>query len=165
MTSYPTRTSPVIRGKWILDNVLGVPPPPPPANVPALDDVKMAKRNASVRERLAEHRKNPTCAGCHRLTDPVGFALENYDAVGRWRTLEAGEPIDPSGTLFDGTDVPWRRGTAEGDAQRPELFVTTLSEKLLIFAIGPRRDVLRRAGDAQDRARRERCRITVFRRS
>ena len=136
VTSYPTRTSPVIRGKWILDNVLGVPPPPPPANVPALEDVKMAKRNASVRERLAEHRKNPTCAGCHKLTDPVGFALENYDAVGRWRTLEAGEPIDPSGTLFDGTDFRGVAGLQNAILKRPELFITTLSEKLMIFAIG-----------------------------
>jgi hypothetical protein len=136
VTSYPTRTSPVIRGKWILDNVLGVPPPPPPANVPPLDDVKMANRNASVRERLAEHRKNPTCAGCHRLTDPVGFALENYDAVGRWRTLEGGEPIDPSGTLFDGTDFRGVAGLQNAILRRPELFITTLSEKMLIFAIG-----------------------------
>ncbi len=90
VTSYPTRTSPVIRGKWILENVMGVPPPPPPASVPPLDDVKGVKKSAPVRERLAEHRKNPTCAACHRLTDPVGFALENYDAVGRWRTLDGG---------------------------------------------------------------------------
>ncbi|RPI56540.1 MAG: DUF1592 domain-containing protein, partial [Acidobacteria bacterium] len=104
VTSYPTRTSPVIRGKWILENVMGVPPPPPPPNVPALDDVKTVRKNAPVRERLAEHRKNPTCAGCHRLTDPVGFALEHYDAVGRWRTMDGGEPIDASGTLFNGTE-------------------------------------------------------------
>ena len=136
VTSYPTRTSPVIRGKWILDNVLGVPPPPPPANVPALDDVKMAKRNASVRERLAEHRKNPTCAGCHRLTDPVGFALENYDAVGRWRTLDAGETIDPSGTLFDGTAFTGVPGLQQAILTHSDLFVTNLSEKLLTFAIG-----------------------------
>jgi hypothetical protein len=136
VTSYPTRTSPVIRGKWILDNVLGVPPPPPPATVPALDEVKIAKRNATVRERLAEHRKNPTCAGCHKLTDPIGFALENYDAVGRWRTLEAGEPIDASGTLFDGTDLRGVAGLQKAILNRPELFVTTLSEKLLIFALG-----------------------------
>ena len=136
VTSYTTRTSPVIRGKWILDNVLGVPPPPPPANVPALDDVKTVKRNAPIRERLAEHRKNPTCAGCHRLTDPVGFALENYDAVGRWRTLEAGEPIDASGTLFDGTAFRGVAGLQKAILNRPELFVSTLSEKLLTFAIG-----------------------------
>ena len=136
VTSYPTRTSPVIRGKWILDNVLGVPPPPPPPNVPALDDVKTVKRNAPIRERLAEHRKNPTCAGCHKLTDPVGFALENYDAVGRWRTIEAGTPIDASGTLYDGTDFRGVAGLQKAILNRPELFVATLSEKLLTFAIG-----------------------------
>jgi hypothetical protein len=136
VTSYPTRTSPVIRGKWILDNVMGVPPPPPPPDVPALDDVKTVKRNAPIRARLAEHRKNPTCAGCHRLTDPVGFALENYDAVGRWRTMESGEPIDASGTLYDGTDVRGVEGLQKAILNRPELFVHTLSEKLLTFAIG-----------------------------
>ena len=136
VTSYPTRTSPVIRGKWILDNVLGVPPPPPPATVPPLDEVKLAKRNATVRERLAEHRKNPTCAGCHKLTDPIGFALENYDAVGRWRVQDAGEPIDASGTMFDGTEFRGVGGLQTAILKRPELFVTTLSEKLIIFAIG-----------------------------
>ena len=136
VTSYTTRTSPVIRGKWILDNVLGVPPPPPPANVPPLEDVKTARRNASVRERLAEHRKNPTCAGCHKLTDPIGFALENYDAVGRWRTTEAGEPIDASGTLYDGQSFRGVAGLQKAILNRPELFVGTMSEKLLTFAIG-----------------------------
>jgi hypothetical protein len=136
VTSYPTRTSPVIRGKWILENVLGVPPPPPPPDVPALDDVKTVKRNAPVRERLAEHRKNPTCAGCHRLTDPVGFALENYDAMGRWRTLDGGEPIDASGTLFDGTAFRGVEGLQQAILNHPDLFVTTLSEKLLTFATG-----------------------------
>ena len=136
LTSYPTRTSPVIRGKWILENVLGVPPPPPPADVPALDDVKMAKRNASVRERLAEHRKNPACAGCHRLTDPVGFALENYDAVGRWRTLDGGEPIDPSGTLFDGTAFNGAADLQKAILNHSDMFVTTLAEKLLTFGTG-----------------------------
>jgi hypothetical protein len=126
----------VIRGKWILENVLGVPPPPPPPDVPALDDVKTVKKNAPVRERLAEHRKNPTCAGCHRLTDPVGFALENYDAVGRWRTLDGGEPIDPSGTLFDGTAFRGVAGLQKAILNHPDLFVTTLSEKLLTFATG-----------------------------
>ena len=136
VTSYPTRTSPVIRGKWVLDNILGVPPPPPPATVPSLDEVKTVKRNAPIRERLAEHRKNPTCAGCHRLTDPVGFALENYDAVGRWRTTEAFEPIDASGKLFDGTDFRGVAGLQKAILNRPELFVSTLSEKLLTFATG-----------------------------
>ena len=135
VTSYPTRTSPVIRGKFILDSLLGIPPPPPPATVPSLDEVKLSK-HASIRERLGEHRKNPTCAGCHRLTDPVGFALENYDAVGRWRTLEGGKPIDASGTLFDGTNFSGVAGLQKAILNRPELFVTTLSEKLLTFAIG-----------------------------
>ena len=135
VTSYSTRTSPVIRGKWILDNLLGVPPPPPPGNVPALENTKL-KRDATVRERLAEHRKNPTCAGCHRLTDPVGFALENYDAVGRWRTLDAGSPIDPSGTLFDGTELNGVEGLQKAIVSHSDLFVQTLSEKLLTFAIG-----------------------------
>ncbi len=136
VTSYPTRTSPVIRGKWILENVMGVPPPPPPPDVPALDDVKTVKRNAPIRERLAEHRKNPTCAGCHRLTDPVGFALENYDAVGRWRTLDAGDPIDPSGTLFDGTAFRGVAGLQKAILNHSDLFVATLAEKLLTFATG-----------------------------
>ena len=136
VTSYATRTSPVIRGKWILDNVLGVPPPPPPPNVPELEDTKTGEQASSMRERLAEHRANPVCASCHRLMDPVGFALENYDAVGRWRTTEAGVPIDASGTLFDGTTF---NGVAELQAallRRPELFVTNVTEKLLTFATG-----------------------------
>jgi len=136
VTSYTTRTSPVIRGKWVLENVMGVPPPPPPANVPPLDEVKNVKKNAPVRERLAEHRKNPTCAGCHRLTDPVGFALENYDAVGRWRVIEGGVPIDASGVLFNGTKFSGVEGLQKAILDQPELFVTTLTEKLLTFAIG-----------------------------
>ena len=91
VTSYATRTSPVIRGKWILENILGTPPPPPPANVPALKDNTVSS-SLSVRERLAEHRANVACAGCHKLMDPVGFSLENFDAVGRWRDFEEGRP-------------------------------------------------------------------------
>jgi hypothetical protein len=136
VTSYPTRTSPVIRGKWILDNILGVPPPPPPPNVPALADVKTVRKDAPVRERLAEHRKNPTCAACHRLMDPVGFALENYDAVGRWRTLDGGEPIDASGALFSGAEFRGVDGLQQAILDRPDLFITRLTEKLLTFALG-----------------------------
>jgi hypothetical protein len=136
VTSYPTRTSPVIRGKWILDNILGVPPPPPPADVPALENVKTTKKNMTIRERLSEHRKNPTCAGCHRLMDPVGFALENYDAVGRWRTVDAGERIDASGTFFDGTPFRGVADLQDAILAHPEFFVTTLSEKLMTFALG-----------------------------
>ena len=134
VTSYATRTSPVIRGKWILDNILGVPPPPPPANVPELEEKPTSGKVLSMRERLGEHRANPACAGCHTLMDPVGFSLENYDAIGRWRTAEDGIPIDASGELFDGHGFD---GVGEFQhVVRPELFVSTMTEKLLIFATG-----------------------------
>ena len=136
VTSYATRTSPVIRGKWILDNVLGVPPPPPPANVPELEETGTGARAVSMRERLAGHRANPACASCHRLMDPVGFAFENYDAVGRWRIADGGAPIDASGTLFDGSSFDGVGELQDALLARPELFVTTLAEKLLTFATG-----------------------------
>ncbi len=136
VTSYATRTSPVIRGKWILDNVLGVPPPPPPPNVPELEESVTGGAALSMRERLAAHRANPACASCHRLMDPVGFAFEHYDAVGRWRDADGGAPIDASGTLFDGSHFDGVASLEEALLARPELFVTTLTEKLLTFAIG-----------------------------
>ncbi|MCA9217980.1 MAG: DUF1592 domain-containing protein [Planctomycetales bacterium] len=135
VTSYATRTSPVIRGKWILENVLGTPPPPPPGNVPALED-NTVNANLSVRERLAEHRSNVACAGCHALIDPPGFALENFDAVGRWRDSENGVPVDASGGLPDGSTFDGIDGLEQGLLDRPEMFVTTLTEKLLTFALG-----------------------------
>jgi hypothetical protein len=135
VTSYATRTSPVIRGKWVLENILGTPPAPPPADVPALKDNTVAA-NLSVRERLAEHRANPACASCHDVMDPVGFALENYDAVGRWRTLEEGQPVDATGGLPDGSEFIGVSPLEDGLLQRPELFVGTLAEKLLTFALG-----------------------------
>ncbi len=136
VTSYATRTSPVIRGKWILDNVLGVPPPPPPPNVPELDETAAGGAARSMRERLAGHRANPACASCHRLMDPVGFAFEHYDAVGRWRDADGGAPIDASGTLFDGSHFDGVAELEDALLARPELFVTTLTEKLLTFATG-----------------------------
>ncbi|WP_422927881.1 DUF1592 domain-containing protein [Singulisphaera sp. PoT] len=135
VTSYATRTSPVIRGKWILDNILGTPPPPPPADVPALKDNSVSS-SLSVRERLAAHRANIACAGCHKLMDPPGFALENFDAVGRWRGVEEAKPIDSSGGLPDGSKFAGVAGLEEALLHRPELFVGTLTEKLLTFAMG-----------------------------
>ncbi|MCA9070664.1 MAG: DUF1592 domain-containing protein, partial [Planctomycetaceae bacterium] len=135
VTSYATRTSPVIRGHWILKNILGSPPPPPPANVPALKDNTVAS-NLTVRERLAKHRANPNCAGCHNLMDPVGLSLENFDAVGRWRELEAGQPINATGGLPDGSTFTGVEGLEKALLDRPELLATTLTEKLLTFALG-----------------------------
>ncbi|MBI2479063.1 MAG: DUF1592 domain-containing protein [Planctomycetia bacterium] len=135
VTSYATRTSPVIRGKWILENILGTPPLPPPDNVPALKDNTVAA-NLSVRERLAQHRANPVCASCHDVMDPVGFSLENFDAVGRWRDLEAGLPVDATGGLPDGSQFSGVAGLERGLLDRPELFVGTMAEKLMTYAIG-----------------------------
>jgi len=135
VTSYATRTSPVIRGKWVLENLVGAPPPPPLPDVPALRDNTVAA-NLSVRARLAEHRANAACASCHNLMDPIGFSLENFDAIGRWRTLEDGLPIDASGGLPDGSKFGGVAGLEDGLLKRPDIFVSTLTEKLLTFALG-----------------------------
>ena len=136
VTSFATRTSPVVRGNWVLGNLLGVPPPPPPPDVPDLPEAKIVARELPMRERLSNHRDNPACSGCHRLMDPVGFALENYDAIGRWRTADAGFPIDASGELWDGTALGGVRELESAMLARPELFLTTLTEKLLVFGTG-----------------------------
>ena len=135
VTSYNTRTSPVIRGHWVLENLLGVPPPPPPANVPTLED-KTIDGSLSVRERLMEHRANPACFGCHNLMDPVGFALENYDATGRWRKSEGGQPIDATGSFPGGAEFDGVSGLEKALLERPILFVGTLVEKLLTYSLG-----------------------------
>jgi hypothetical protein len=135
VTSYATRTSPVLRGKWVLENILGTPPPPPLPDVPALRDNTVSAM-LSVRERLAEHRANAACASCHNLIDPIGFSLENFDAVGRWRVLEEGKPVDSSGGLPDGSAFASVAGLEKGLLNRPEVFVGTLTEKLLTFALG-----------------------------
>jgi hypothetical protein len=135
VTSYATRTSPVIRGKWILENILGTPPPPPPPDVPALKDNTVSAK-LPVRQRLAQHRADPNCASCHNLMDPVGFSLENFDAVGRWRDLDEGRPVDAAGGLPDGRQFTGADGLEQGLLDRPELFVATMTEKLLTYAIG-----------------------------
>ncbi len=134
-TSYATRTSPVIRGKWILENLLGSPPPPPPDEVPSLADNTVAS-HLPVRERLSAHRADAACASCHNLIDPIGFALENFDAVGRWRDFEAGVAVDASGGLPDGSQFDGVEGLERGLLKRPKIFVGTLVEKLLIYALG-----------------------------
>jgi hypothetical protein len=137
LTSYATRTSPVVRGKWVLENILGAPPPPPPPDVPALRDTGDDGRVLSMRDRMAQHRANPVCASCHARMDPLGLALENLDAVGRWRTHdESGAPIDASGVLPDGTVFEGLAGLRSILAARPEAFVTTFTEKLLMYAVG-----------------------------
>jgi hypothetical protein len=135
VTSYATRTSPTIRGNWILENILGTPAPPPPPNVPSLKD-KTASSAVTIRERLAEHRANPACASCHNLMDPVGFSLENFDAVGRWRIFDREQPVDSSGALPDGTQVSSLDELEAGILERPEIFVSTLTGKLMTFALG-----------------------------
>src|SRR5262249_42893950 len=125
VTSYATRTSPVLRGKWILENIIGTPPPPPPADVPALKDNTVAA-NLPVGERLSAHRADPACASCHNRIDPVGFALENFDAVGRWRDWEADKPVDATGGLPDGTEFVGVDGLETALLERPEWFVRAL---------------------------------------
>jgi hypothetical protein len=136
VTSYPNRTSPVQRGKWILTNILGVPPTPPPPNVPALKENAEGARPLSLRERMEQHRSDAVCAGCHRVMDPVGFALENFDAIGRWRTRDDGTTIDPSGTLFDGSMVDGPVALRRMLTRRPETFVGVMTEKMLTYALG-----------------------------
>jgi hypothetical protein len=147
ITSHAVRTSPVLRGKFVLEAILGTPPPPPPPNVPTLPEKKGGAKILTVRERMAEHRANPVCASCHSTIDPLGFALENFDAVGRYRRVEqesydTGAPpglvptIDASGTLPDGSKFNGIVEFREALVRNPEQFATTLTEKFLTFALG-----------------------------
>jgi hypothetical protein len=137
VTSIATRTSPVLRGKWILTNILGTPPPAPPPNIPPLKENAEGGKMLSVRQRLEEHRKNPACASCHKIMDPLGFALENFDAIGQWRAKsEDGAPIDASGVLLDGSKVDGPTTLRAALMARPNVFVTTLTEKLMTYALG-----------------------------
>jgi hypothetical protein len=138
VTSYANRTSPVKRGKWVLENLLGMPPPPPPPNVPPLKENEKGKGGAvlSVRERMVEHRANPVCASCHVVMDPIGLSMENFDATGGWRTTEGSAPVDASGGYLDGSTFEGVGGLKKALLSRPELFAATLTEKLLIYALG-----------------------------
>src|SRR6185436_913913 len=143
VTSHTDRTSPVVRGKWILENLLGAPPPAPPAVVPPLNE--SAQRQGKIltmRERMEEHRANPVCANCHKLMDPIGLSLENFDAIGAWRTRDGssvtslGTPIDASGELLDGTKVDGVVALRNALVKQPDVFVNTLAEKVMIYALG-----------------------------
>jgi hypothetical protein len=137
-TSVASRTSPVFRGKWIMTNFFNAPPPPPPANVPALEESIKSSAPHSVRERLEQHRKAPVCAGCHAIIDPPGLALENFDPIGRWRDTDAGQAVDATTTLPGGIAVSGPSGLREALLNRPELFVSTFTEKLMTYALGRR---------------------------
>jgi hypothetical protein len=136
VTSLATRTSPVVRGKWVLENLLGTPPPPPPPDVPPLPESAGGETLTSMRERMEAHRANPICASCHTRMDPIGFALEHFDAVGRWRDTEGGTPIDTSGTLPDGTTFSGLPALRDVLLERRDEFVSTVTEKLLTYALG-----------------------------
>jgi hypothetical protein len=135
VTSEANRTSPVKRGKFILEAIMGTPPPAPPPNVPPLKENEGAQAQ-SVRARLEEHRRSPACAGCHAVMDPLGFSLENFDAVGEWRTKEPGGAVDPSGQLADGTKVDGPVALRQAILKHPEQFVRTLTEKMLTYGLG-----------------------------
>jgi hypothetical protein len=136
VTSYAARTSPVVRGKWVLENLLAAPPPPPPPNVPALRTETEPGKPLSMREATIQHRAAPQCAGCHALMDPIGFAMENFDAVGKWRGSEAGVAIDASGLLPDGRAIRGVDGLKQSLIEKPDQFASAFTEKLLMYALG-----------------------------
>jgi hypothetical protein len=134
LTSYANRTAPVIRGKYVLTNILGTPPPPPPDNVPPLDETP--GKPMTMRERMEAHRRNPACAGCHRLMDPIGLSLENFDGIGRWRTAENGLAIDTKAQLFDGANVDGPVALRRAVLRHPDLFIRNVTENLMTYALG-----------------------------
>jgi hypothetical protein len=139
-TSYPDRTSPVLRGKWLLNNIFGLPVPPPPPGVDTnLTENKPGSAPKSIRERLAQHRQNPSCNSCHSVIDPLGFALENFDVIGGWRTIdESGKAVDASGTTASGAKIEGLSGLRALLLDQPEQFPRTITEKLLAYALGRR---------------------------
>jgi hypothetical protein len=136
VTSLADRTTVVGRGKWILENLLAAPPPPPPPNVPPLPENKGATKVLSLRERMEQHRANPVCASCHARMDPLGFALENFDATGQWRAQENGKPVDSSAVLPDGTRFAGPAGLRNMLLSQPDALVTAVTEKLLMYGLG-----------------------------
>jgi hypothetical protein len=139
-TSYPDRTSPVLRGKWLLNNIFGLPiPPPPPGVDTTLTEAKPGAAPLTIRERLAQHRKDPSCASCHSVIDPLGFALENFDVIGGWRTVdESGQPVDATGTTAGGSKVAGLAGLRALLLEQPDQFPRTVTEKLFAYALGRR---------------------------
>jgi uncharacterized protein DUF1592/uncharacterized protein DUF1588/uncharacterized protein DUF1587/uncharacterized protein DUF1595/uncharacterized protein DUF1585 len=138
VTSYANRTSLVLRGKWLLDNILGAPPPPPPPNVPSLEDSGADGKPLPLRQMMEKHRANPACATCHAAIDPLGFVLENFDAIGRWRTTDSGTPIDSSGVLPDGTRLDGPAALRNVLLSRPDEFAAVFAERMLVYALGRR---------------------------
>lgn len=136
VTSYPDRTAPVLRGFWVLDNLLGIPPPPPPPNIPDLEPTAADGRTLSMREQMEQHRKNPACAACHVRMDPLGFALENFDAIGGWRAESLGIPVDVSATFADGTALEGVQGLRRFVVKRPERYAHTFAAKMMTYALG-----------------------------
>lgn len=136
VSSYPNRTSPVLRGKWILESLLGTPPPPPPPSVPALEEAHAGATPKTIRLRLEQHRRDPACAACHSRIDPLGFGLENYDVLGRWRTEDAGVPVDTRGELPDGASYDGPEELKGLLLSRKDVFIRNLTSKLLGYALG-----------------------------
>jgi hypothetical protein len=136
LTSISNRTSPVARGKWVMEVLLGVPPPPPLPDVPALKENSEIAKALSVRERLEEHRKNPVCATCHKMMDPIGFSLENFDAVGAWRIKDSGFPVDASGKMYDGTKLDGPVSLRQAILSHFDAFIGTFSQNLLAYGLG-----------------------------
>jgi hypothetical protein len=136
VTSNPTRTSPVKRGRWVLEQILGTPPPPPPPNVPELEESSKAVAGGSLRQRMEQHRSNPSCANCHTKMDTIGFALENYNAIGAWRTKDGAFDIDPAGTLPDGTAFKGAGDLRKAIVAKKDQFARCMIEKMMIYAVG-----------------------------
>jgi hypothetical protein len=140
LTSVADRTSPVLRGKWVMEVLLGSPPPPPPPNVPTFEESNAADggRLLTVRERMEQHRKNPTCNSCHRVIDPLGLALENFDVTGQWRIRDNGNPVDPVGDLYDGTKMEGPAGLRNALLKHSDVFALSFTESLMTYALGRR---------------------------